>query len=119
MAEIGGPSYTVGFASATTFLGAPSFTLAAVGASQISISWGSVANADSYEVDELIGGTWQAIDSTWNTAASPAATSFSVTGLAPETVYEFKVAALNLEATEWSNPQAITTGHSPFKIVPS
>jgi hypothetical protein len=83
---------------------APSFTATAVSATQINLAWKPVAGATSYLVDVWINGAWKQIGSLSN-----GSTGCAVTGLSPNTTYDFDVAACNAAGTTWANYQSATT----------
>jgi hypothetical protein len=83
---------------------APWFSATAVSATQINLSWGRVAGANGYLVDEVINGAWRQIGN-----VGSGSTGFSVTGLSPNTTYTFDVGAYNAAGTNWASPQSATT----------
>jgi hypothetical protein len=83
---------------------APSFTAKVVSGTQINLSWGAVAGATGYLIDERINGAWSQIAS-----GGSGATGATVSGLAPGTTYTFDVAAYNAAGTSWANSQSATT----------
>ena len=65
------------------------------------MSWGSVANVTDYTVQELN------VNSAWQTLATVSGTnSYSVTGLSPNSTYEFRVGSNDIS---FASPQTITT----------
>jgi hypothetical protein len=84
---------------------APSFTAAAVSATQINLAWKSVGGATSYLVDEWVNGAWKQMAS-----LGGGNTSCSVTSLSPHTTYYFELAAVNTAGTTWAGTyQSATT----------
>jgi hypothetical protein len=99
-----GPTWAANYQSATTFPAAPSFTAAAVSATQINLAWTPVAGATSYLVDEWVNGAWKQIGSLGSSS-----TGCAVTGLSPKTTYSFDVGDSNAGGTTWANSRSATT----------
>jgi hypothetical protein len=97
-------SATVNVTTPLTPPAAPSFTATAVSATQINLAWTPVAGATGYLVDQWINGAWAQVGS-----LSSGSTSYTVTGLSPNTTYYFDVAAYNAAGTTWANSQSATT----------
>jgi hypothetical protein len=98
-------------ATQTTWVAAPSFTLSAVPSgqattSQVNVSWSSVPGATGYSIQYQANGSGP-----WTTAGSTgaSATSYSVTGLSPNTFYDFQMSASNSLGTTTSASQTVTT----------
>ncbi len=80
---------TWGYAqSAYTTPTAPSLTATPVSASQVNLSWGSVSGASNYVIK-----WWNSITQVWATSVASSATTYSVTGLNPDTSYTFEILA--------------------------
>ncbi len=95
----------------TTWVAAPSFALSAVPSgqattSQVNLSWQSVPGATGCGIQYQANGSGP-----WITAASPGqnSTSWSVTGLNPNTPYDFEMTASNSLGTTTSAAQSVTT----------
>ena len=95
----------------TTWVAAPSFTLSAVPSgqaitSQVNVSWSTVPDATGYGIQYQANGTGP-----WISAASPgqSRTSDEVTGLSPNTLYDFQMSASNSLGTTTSSSQSVTT----------
>ncbi len=99
---------------------APSFTLTAVSSTQINIAWSDVSGAGGYAVEEWINGGWSQIDNVSansNAVNGGGATTNAeipggndpVTGLSPDTTYDFRVGAYNSGGTSWAIDQTATT----------
>ncbi len=93
-------------------LAAPSVTATAGSSSQINLAWKSVAGANGYLVDELVGGVWKQIGS-----YASGVTGASVTGLNANTSYSFEVAAYNSAANAWSSAVSATTQSAAVNTV--
>jgi hypothetical protein len=83
---------------------APSFTARALSPTQVGLSWGTVASATGYLVDEWINGGWSQIGSFDSNT-----TGATVSGLSPNTTYYFDVAADNATGYTWADYQSVTT----------
>jgi len=92
--------------SATTFAAsvAPTFTAAAVSATEIDLAWTPVASATSYVVDEWENGAWTEL-----ATVGSGTTGYAVTGLSASTTYYFDVGASNTAGTTWADFQSATT----------
>ncbi len=94
--------------------GAPTLTAGAPGFDQVSLSWTSVANATSYQVQRATnaGFTTGVVNST------VIGSSFSDTGLTTNTAYYFRVLA-NAPGSQgaWSNVVNTTTNSVPTPVV--
>ncbi len=88
----------------TTSPATPVFTLSAVSPTQVNVAWNSVPGASEYLIEVWTGGVL-----TQNIVVAPSPTSYAVTGLNPETNYQFQVFALSLLGTSAANTETITT----------
>ena len=70
-----------------TFPAAPTVTLTAPSSTQVNIAWTSATSVSTYVIDEWIDGAWQQIANVGD------GISYSVTGLTPQTTYQFMVGA--------------------------
>jgi hypothetical protein len=99
--ELNSATHTGSF---TPLPAAPSLTATAVSATQINLSWNTVAGATGYVVEEWIGGVWKPIQTLAVTS-----TRLSVTALSPGVTYYFVVGAINSAGTDFSNTQSAKT----------
>ncbi len=90
--------------SFTTSLATPQFTLSAVSPTQVNVSWNSESGASEYLIE-----VWAGAVLTKNIVVAPSPTSYAVTGLNPDTTYQFQVFALNLLSTSAANTETLTT----------
>ena len=88
----------------TTSLATPVFTLSAVSPTQVNVAWNSEAGASEYLIEVWTGGVLKQ-----NVVVAPSPTSYAVTGLNPNTTYQFQVFALNLLGTSAGNTETLTT----------
>ena len=65
---------------------APSFTATPISTTQVSLSWTKVSGASKYLIEESVGGKWVQLAS-----VSKNTTTFTISGLAPNTNYTFDV----------------------------
>jgi len=86
---------------------APSFVASDVSASQINLSWSSVAGASGYLVDEVVNGALKQL------SLPGGCTSCVLTGLSNSTIYYFDVAAFNAASTTWAPSQRVVTIDHP------
>ncbi|HWE03064.1 MAG TPA: fibronectin type III domain-containing protein [Tepidisphaeraceae bacterium] len=87
--------------SASTLSPTPTITTSVISSTQINLSWGTSTGATSYKVEVNPAGGG------WTTLATPVTTSYFATGLTPDTVYQFRVSAVNASGT--SNASAAVT----------
>ena len=92
---------------------APQWAVSYLEPTQISLQWWSVPNATTYYVDELINSNWQPI-----ATLGSSATSYTVTGLQPNTSYMLNVAAGNSTGVTWGTAQSVTTAVIPAPAFP-
>lgn len=115
----GGGSYFVQWTNPTSNDSAPSIPTSlvakAISHSRINLSWtvpvddgGSAITGYKIERSTDSGSTWSAITS--NTGST--ATTYSNTGLAPDTTYTYRVSAINAIGTSSSSDTASATTHS-------
>lgn len=85
------------------------FTAARVSDSQINLSWGAVASASQYQIDQSTDGI------TFSPIANPAggATSLPVTGLAASTHYVFRIRAVNSSGDSAQLTTSASTAPAP------
>jgi len=98
-------------AATLSLAAAPSFSVAAVSATQINVAWTAVSGATGYLVDEWESGAWAQIGSVGSNS-----TSFAVTGLSANTTYSFRVGASDAAGTTWANSQSATTLQNNFVV---
>ena len=99
--------------SATTRPGppaVPSFTATPASATQINLTWTSVADATGYLVDEWFNYGWSLIGD-----LESSANSYSVEGLSPATTYILQVGHFNRQGTTWANRRVA----QPWDLPPS
>lgn len=82
-----------------------SFRATAVSGTQVNLSWTASQNANGYRVYQWTGWQWQQI-------GSAGTTSYSVTGLNPNTTYYFYVDAYNTYGSAATNWVSVTTPSS-------
>ena len=88
---------------------APQNVRAAAGDKQITLTWSAVENAEKYRVQRLS-------DNKWSTIATPAATSYTNTGLTNGTAYSYRV--LTFANDEWSIASAVVTATPKASVIP-
>jgi hypothetical protein len=106
------PAATIwsGAQSATTFGSPPAFPVApwleaaVISSTQVSLSWSGGSGVEGFFVYKKVSGDWTEVASLDNSS-----TSYTVTGLSPNTEYTFIVGAYNGAGTAWSNEQNATT----------
>ena len=104
---------TSNVATVTTAPAAPVFSLSAASAVQVNVSWNTVAGATGYLVDEMVDGAWVEVGDRGATSDS-----LQVSGLSPNTTYEFSVAAVSPSGTTWATAQSVTTPFLHIRPVP-
>jgi fibronectin type 3 domain-containing protein len=111
--DSGGPSALTASVSTTTLPGPPAppsgVTATSKSSTEIDLSWNPDANTNSYNVLELIGGTYTQI------ASGITGTSDPITGLSAATSYSFEVTATNTTygTSSPSSPVSATTDTLP------
>ena len=88
---------------------APQNVRAAAGDKQVTLTWSAVENAEKYRVQRLS-------DNKWTTVATPAATSYTNTGLTNGTAYSYRV--LTFANDEWSIASAVVTATPKASVIP-
>jgi fibronectin type 3 domain-containing protein len=107
-------------ASATTLPGAPGaptgLTATAVSTTQINLSWNDVTLESGYQVERSLDGS-----TGWTQVGTPGAnvTSFSDTGLSPNTTYYYRVRATNLSGNSPYSSNANATTQLPIPASPT
>jgi hypothetical protein len=86
---------------------APAFTATPVSATQINLSWTSVAGASRYVVEGFDNGVWTRVGD-----LGRGSTGETISGLIPGTTYNFRVGAFNAKRTTWANGVSVTTFQS-------
>ncbi len=107
VADIG--AWGVNWSNAQTVLTypvAPSFYSAATSSTQVDIWNFDSSSATGSLIDEMVNGSWQQIA---NLTANTAPNGYTVTGLSPDTAYEFRVGLYNSSGTTWAGGQTVTT----------
>lgn len=99
----GTASFTIGQAVQPPAAPEP-LALDVAGTTQIKLTWKLVSGATGYEVDQLIGGVFKSIKTLGN-----AVSTYTVTGLSPNTTYTFKVAAVNDGGSTFTQPKSAKT----------
>jgi hypothetical protein len=99
------------YQSVATLPSAPTFTLAQLSNNNVNLSWGSVAGATGYVIDEYINGAWEPV-----ATVSSGTTSYAVLGVVPNASYEFMVGASDSSGTTWSTAQTITIRTLPPRV---
>jgi hypothetical protein len=103
----GQQSYLTTSEISSTQIVAPSFTATAASAAEIDLSWTPVAGATEYQINEWCwsSDTWQQIGT-----GDADSTSYSATGLLPNTTYDFNVGTVTPLGIVWAaNYQSTTT----------
>jgi fibronectin type 3 domain-containing protein len=87
--DASGTSIPSSLASVTTLPATPVLMGTVASSSQINLTWATVPTAFSYKPEYSLNGT------NWFTLSTQAGTTFSDTGLAPNTAYNFRLSAIN------------------------
>ncbi|MCL2304642.1 MAG: fibronectin type III domain-containing protein, partial [Planctomycetaceae bacterium] len=90
----------------------PVFLTPVVGSDRVILSWDAVANATGYSVEYRTG------SGAWVAGWSGAKTKAIITGLTPETEYEFRLKASNADGDSgWATIAVKTKAVGPIRII--